>query len=307
MSLLNYHREDMLADYSSCCQHAAQQAEISELWPPTCASLRDPVLFSHMPFTLQKQDVQKVSLGNHHFYWLNAKAGHTLSLLMDIEGVNAISACDRRLDFIHQGIKSLAPVCQQELAFIADFISAWVWLSPAQKTANYGSASFYEIPHVAFISDAALFFIPPCHSLSRELGVIGLIENLYHEALHHQVHSYCAFKQPYYCKDNLDHNKLWFPYRTDRSFSYAQAFNACYVYGEIIRFRGKMAEYLAHIDNTAPLSEAISSARMMWLTLAGALFAVKEAFLPPWQGLIETWYLQAQAESPQPLIVATDK
>lgn len=75
-----------------------------------------------------------------------------------------------------------------------------------------------------------------------------------------------------------------FPQRQDRTFSYTQAFNACYVYGEIVRYRRKVAQHLSTEYQTKELTwinEALDSATMMRFNLAERLYHVRDAFLPP--------------------------
>ncbi len=292
MSLLPYGRKEMLKDYTSCCRQSAHYQDLLEQWPPICAKVRDPATHNNYRFTLTRQQVTRIRIANSVFNWANAEAGEAMALLMRISDVDCISACDNRLAFLKQGQKRFSLLCEREMEFITDFISTWVWLTPKNGFANNGNASFYQIPHVTFISDATLFFIPPFHQIPRQFGFLGFVENLYHEALHHQIHTFLAFHGQKYCYGNLAESLIQFPQRQDRTFSYSQAFNACYVYGEIVKYRQKVANVLKEgyrpVDS-AWITEALSSAIMMRSNLIERLYCIKEAFLPPWKLLIEAW------------------
>lgn len=295
MSILSYSGNDMLNDYYSCCEESALHKDIREKWPPICAQVRDQAMHDRFFFALPRKHVSKIDIGNWSFNWTNADEGEAMALLMGISDVGSIPVCDNRLAFLNDGVKRFSSLYESEMTFIADFISTLVWLIPKNANANNGSASFYELPHVTFISDATLFFVPPFHQLPREFGFLGFVENLYHEALHHQVHTFNAFHGNQYCQGALGESLIDFPQRQDRIFSYTQAFNACYVYGEIVRYRRKVAQHLSTEYQTKELTwinEALDSATMMRFNLAERLYHVRDAFLPPWKSLIEEWQFE---------------
>lgn len=238
------------------------------------------------------------SYGRHDPASLEQLRATFMALLMGISDVGSIPVCDNRLAFLNDGVKRFSSLYESEMSFIANFISTLVWLVPKNANANNGSASFYELPHVTFIFDATLFFVPPFHKLLREFGFLGFVENLYHEALHHQVHTFNAFHGNQYCQGTLGESLIDFPQRQDRTFSYTQAFNVCYVYGEIVRYRRKVAQYLSEeyrVEELTWINEALDSAIMMRFNLATRLYPVRDAFLPPWKSLIEEWTLENDA------------
>ncbi|MFV8983655.1 hypothetical protein [Serratia fonticola] len=299
MSILSYSGTDMLNDYYACCEESTFHNDIKEKWPPVCAQVRDQAMRDTCSFTLSRQHVSKISLGNWSFHWANAEAGEAMALRMGISDVGSIPVCDNRLAFLNEGMNKFSLLYENEMVFIADFISTLVWLIPKNENSNNGSASFYELPHVTFISDATLFFVPPYHRLPREYGFIGFVENLYHEALHHQVHTFNAFHGDQYCLGTIGESIIDFPQRQDRTFSYTQAFNACYVYGEIVKYRRKVAQYLSdeyRPEGTTWINEALDSAIMMRVNLAARLYSVKDAFLPPWKSLIEEWKSESETD-----------
>lgn len=299
MSILSYSGNDMLNDYYACSEGSAFHKDIKEKWPPVCAQIRDRALHNKCFFSLSRQHVSKISLGNWSFNWVNTEAGEEMSSLIGISDVGSIPVCENRLAFLNDGMKEFSSLFEKEMVFIADFVSTLVWLVPKNANSNNGSASFYELPHITFISDATLFFVPPFHQIPKEFGVIGFIENLYHEALHHQVHSFNAFHGDLYCYGNMGESTIDFPQRKDRTFSYTQAFNACYVYGEIVKYRRKVAQYLSgkyRPEKSTWINEALDSAIMMRFNLATRLYNVKDAFLPPWKSLIEEWKLENETE-----------
>ncbi|HAU4336821.1 hypothetical protein [Serratia marcescens] len=98
-----------------------------------------------------------------------------------------------------------------------------------------------------------------------------------------------------YCQGALGESLIDFPQRQDRTFSYTQAFNACYVYGEIVRYRRKVAQHLSTEYQTKELTwinEALDSATMMRFNLAERLYHVRDVFFPPWKSLIEEWQFE---------------
>lgn len=296
MTILCYNKSDMLEDYYSRCTKKSVHTDLQEMWPPSCAKVRDPFIYNRFPFALKRDQVKNVNIGNWSVNWVNSDAGTAMSSLIGIRGVDCIRSCENRIQFINSGIKKYPLLCENEIKFI----STLVWLTPNNSAADSGNASFYELPHVTFISDATLFFIPPFHQLPRNFGIIGLIENLYHEALHHQVHAYNAFHGQRYCHDNQEDKLLCFPSRRDRTFNYAQAFNACYVYGEIVKYRAKVAENLSKMygkDELLWINDALISAKGMWFNLAHGLFDVRDAFLSHWRVLIETWQVETKVEN----------
>ncbi len=299
MSILSYSGNDMLNDYYSCSEGSAFHRDISEKWPSICAQVRDHATHEKYHFTLLRKQVSKVDIGNGSFNWVHAEAGEAMALLMGISDVGSIPVCENRLAFLNDGINRFPSLYESEMEFITDFISTLVWLTPKNTTANNGNASFYELPHITFISDATLFFVPPYHQLPREFGILGFVENLYHEALHHQVHAFNAFHDQQYCHGSHGAALINFPQRQDRTFSYTQAFNACYVYGEIVKYRRKVAQHLSETYRPEELiwiNEAVSTAKMMRFNLAARLYHVRDTFLPPWKSLIEEWKFENETD-----------
>ncbi|MFB2863155.1 hypothetical protein [Aeromonas sp. MdU4] len=290
--MLNFNSHDMLQGYLYLNNGSSEFEGLDKMWPLDCAQVRDPNTYTNNKFHLSHLDVTNVKVGSLSFDWINAEAGRKMALMMGIDNVDCISACDSRLAFLEDGLKCYGHLMEDELRFISGFISALVWLTPNNDAADNGNASFYELPHITFVSDATLFFIPPFHQIPREFGIFGFVENLYHEALHHQVHAYNALNEKHYCYDQRDDCILDLPYRNDRTFSYSQAFNACYVYSEIVKFREKSLNFLLTKEDTKDnlwLSDASISAKSMWIHLTKALFNIREYFLPQWRNMIESW------------------
>lgn len=297
MTILSYSGNDMLKNYYAYCKEKSLHRDIQDKWPPVCAKVRDVATHNRFYFTLSRKNVMKVDIGKWSFNWVNAEAGQTMSLLMGLQDVGSIPVCSKRLAFLNNGVKKFSTLCESEMAFITDFISTLVWLVPKSNTSNSGNASFYELPHMTFVSDATLFFIPPFHQVPREYGFLGFVENLYHEALHHQVHTFNAFHSNKYCHGALGDLLIDFPQRQDRTFSYTQALNACYVYGEIIEYRSKIAKSLSEnhqLKDLIWINEALNYAIIMRSNLVASLYDVKDAFCSPWKFLIEGWFSEQE-------------
>lgn len=286
--------------YEKASETTNEMVETRELWPPTCARLRDPELFYSDPFDINKTQLKTFLVNKMEINWLNNDIGDIFLKKAGIDNLDlkCISLCKNRVDFINEGIDNFLYLFEKELLFIHDFISTIIWLIPNSSKSNMGNASFYIMPHLTFISDATFFFIPPFNQVPREFGILGFIENLYHEALHHQVHAYCAFTKTEYCILEVDpfSEILNFPYREDRTFNLFQAINACHVYGEITKLRYSFLQGLSEKysdESLIWLDTASVLSYKMWRKLSKELFKIRKKFLPDWIDLIEKWEFES--------------
>ena len=303
MTLVASDRKTLIDRYSSMCVTPEDRRDVAQLWSPTCARLRDPRQFARTPLHVDAVAVSKLRLGPLELDWIDAAPAQALVRTAHLEdlGVQAISRCDKRAAFLASSSEVVADVCAAELEFISDFTSAVVWLAATRDDTNFGNSSFYLAPHITFVSDGSLFFIPPLRQIPREYGGYGFVENLYHESLHHQVHAHCALTQTHYCVEGIDAftELLDFPCRPDRTFDLFQAINACHVYGALTPLRMRVHSALAArtgANGEAGLDWLLLSASgslHMWLEFSRALVKVEHKLLPVWRELARQWEREA--------------
>jgi hypothetical protein len=284
----------LVAWYQSLCATDDEAKAVAQLCPMTCARLRDPKEYAAVPFELDMGQAQKFDLGPITLNWLDDELGNTLIRAVGIKdmGVSALSYCERREAFLRDSLDSFGKLYGEELQLVKQFIGSVVWLKPDRPDSELGSASFYRVPHVTFISDASIFFVPPNHQLPRRHGGLGFLENIFHEALHHQVHAHCAFTRTAYCVDGVDAFQELVPFsiRNDRTFTYFQAINALHVYREITLIRRRL---LAAVDPGDPefewLRQGVQTGLRMWGGFCDALLGVESNLVQPWPTLIRRW------------------
>ncbi|TDR79724.1 hypothetical protein [Paludibacterium purpuratum] len=315
MELIAKSKSDLIRHYKNICGNKNYKYDIGDLWPPACAEIRDPALFEKIPFSISHESIRCFDIGCLKLNWLDAEDGKSIikAIGMDDLQVEPISYSESRAAFIEAGVKQFEDVCRNELEFISEFTSSIVWLTPKSATSSFGNASFYMVPHTTLLSDGSLFFIPPFKQIPREFGGFGFIENLYHEALHHQVHAHCAFTKTNYCIDGIDafSHILSFPKRSDRTFTFFQAINACHVYRELTNFRQRVLVSLEKnasksSESLSWLHEAKNEAFLMWKEFASELFKERDKFIQPWQDFIVAWKQEAEVLSAKSSYPMTD-
>jgi hypothetical protein len=304
MSLIAEYGPTLLQEYRNRCESAIDRTQVEKLWPTTCARLRDARQFKETGFILDDSDVRPLSVGGLQLNWVNEDAGANLIRAAGLgdAGVAARSYCSKRAAFMTNSVADMVELCSSELSFTSQFLSTIVWLRPERADAQFGNGSFYLAPHVAFVSDGTLFFIAPFCQIPREFGGYGLIENLYHEALHQQAHAHCALTQTHYCVDGINAftELLEFPQRADRTFTLFRAINSYHVYRMLTPMRIRVLARLqergcaAGTPDLTWLQTAASASFHMWTEFSDALTAVVDKFVAPWDGLIRQWARDAR-------------
>jgi hypothetical protein len=299
-------RQGLVARYSELCTDDADRPQLLRLGSAACARARDPAQFKRTPFEdVPAGHATRLRAGPLELDWLDADAATPLvnTVRLDGLGVAPIAYCERRAEFLHRHVGDMAALCAEELDFIQQFTATLVWLAPRREDAHFGNSSFYLAPHVTFVSDGTLFFIAPQRQIPRQFGGYGFIENLFHEALHHQVHAHCALTRTHYCVEDIDafRELLDFPCRPDRTFTLFQAINAYHVYGFIAPLRLRVYTALARSRGERGareldwLLEGARSALQLWLAFGAALNEVQHKLLPQWRDLVADWAGQAEA------------
>ena len=286
-------RRGLVDEYMRRSKDMAEVQRVQQLCPTTCARLRDPSQYAEHPFDVDLANMRELEFGEIKLRWIDANTGDQLLRVVGLHnvGIGAISYCDRRAEFLREGVAQYQEYFSEELGTIAEFTSALVWGVPNGTEVNFGNAAYYRVPHVTYVSDGSIFFIPPLVQLSRAHGAIGFLENLYHEALHHKAHAYCALTATNYCVSGVDPSELvGLSMRKDRTFSISQSLNACDVYSTVTILRARLLKQLGNkIDDLNWLHYATQCAAAMWYELAISLSSIEEKLLPHWRTEVQRW------------------
>jgi hypothetical protein len=293
--------------YGALCSNSEEFLEIQKLWPPSCARLRDPYTYDQARFRLGVADLHSFDAPGMRLSWIDGDSGIDLVRIVGLKdnSLEVLPFNTKRVDFLREYMKPFENICSNELSFIKRYTSSIVWLT-SQGPATFGNASFYVVPHVTFVTDATLFFISPAQQLPRRFGGFGFIDNLYHEALHHQAHAQCAFSgQPLLKGVGPEVDEvLEFPHRQDREFTFAEAINACHVYRFLCPMRFRVLHQLERRPDTGQIEEldwlrdAASLSLQLWRQFSVALLDARQKFTVLWQDLIVQWAHEAECFSP---------
>ncbi len=120
--------------------------------------------------------------------------------------------------------------------FIQNWCSAIVWLrrKADASVTEITSASIPSLPLCTFISRKAIRHIPP-KIILKEIGLYGLQENLYHEALHHQLTCFLLFEDILHTPP-AESPHVSIPWRNAK-WPLDRVFHAAWVYGGLHKFR----------------------------------------------------------------------
>ncbi len=212
--------------------------------------------------------------------------------LLESVGLNEFrlkKPCEKRIAFIEAELRTLENSFQAELAFIANFTHRIFWLESNEEKA-LGSAGFYEVPHGTFFSDLAMFSIPPEIIVPKEHARYAILENLYHEALHHQMHGIEKnLNQGYLQNDCITIPTITLSWR-DRTFTLLEALHALHVYAYVTPLRRHYSVMINHTNDT--IKKSIQDGLRMWQDLTSVLNAHLPKFKDPWSSYIIEWELQ---------------
>jgi hypothetical protein len=194
--------------------------------------------------------------------------------------------------FLSSSIRDFSELFSKEIQFIRDFTKSLIWIGP-RGDQYLGSAAFAEFPHCTFFSDAALFSVPPAVVVPRSMAAFAVIENLLHEALHHQMHAIHEFSGNPYIRDGALDERIVLNWR-ERDFTLTEALHALHVYSVIKPLRKMWLDLSRHHPLVAEydaglLLEAVEQAERMHIELGTSLTRVQEAFEPFWWEKINRW------------------
>lgn len=199
-----------------------------------------------------------------------------------------LSACAKRIAYVEQKLSQIKDIFPDQLAFIFEMTKALIWIDTLDNK-MFGNASFFDLPHCTLFSDSALFSIPPRSILPKHTAY-AVFENLYHEALHHQLHAFAFLNQEQYLTGNMQ-PILQLEWR-DKSFDITQAIHGLHFYASVIPCRIKQANiYFNNRDTTsfAIMLDSINDAYKTWIELSQFIRKNFSSITNVWQELIINW------------------
>jgi hypothetical protein len=264
-----------------------------------CAEIRDPRSFAKAPFSsLEEVEKKKyIYLGKQLIKWIKPKNPEAWLFASGLAGFSLREPCDKRIKFIEDRINLLIDIFSEEIKFITDFTSSFCWIQ-SNDDYHVGSAAFYEIPHCTFFSDLAMFSIPPEIVVPREYSEYAILENLYHEALHHQMHAFSVLAVDGYLLDASsiipEISLSW----RNRKFSLLEAVHALHIYSIVTPLR---LQFLKKITNNRVIDlkenknfewifKACNDGLRMWGDLSKVLLTYTSYFQSPWSFFISSWH-----------------
>ena len=259
--------------------------------PETCALIRDPVCFSKNKFSFLKKEsvLNYINLKERKLAWSIPCSNINIESIIGFPNLVFEPPSDKRINFINTSFETLYKAFPEICGFIFDFTSTICWLS-FKSEGMLGNAAYYEIPHCTFFSDFGFFSIPPKTVIPRVSGCYAVLENLYHEALHHQMHSFSALcTDGYLLEPSVTKLRFCLDWR-DRDFTLLESLHALHVYSTITPMRVKYFNLISNeIEQSSWLRDAISDGVRMWDELAAIVMMHQHYFKKQWQVLINLW------------------
>lgn len=277
---------------------------IAMLDPEYCAKTRDPDGYSLFPFSLpiNRSTAELIKIAGCELSWLLPRNSDLMMRAIGLEGFLIKPACDKRIKYMLDVLTGIAPLYPNEISLIAHFTSCIIWLESSDHQ-FIGSAAFHEVPHCTFFSDAAMFSLPPEILVPKEFSSYAILENLYHEALHHQMHSYASLAtEGYLCEGQSSTSFISMDWR-DRTFTLIEALHALHVYSLVTPMRYKYKTFLEDKGiNVQPddwINVAINEGMKMCSDLYDAIEKQKNYLKEPWSSLPTEWmsaYMNSKQE-----------
>ncbi|NDL00808.1 hypothetical protein [Photorhabdus bodei] len=158
-----------------------------------------------------------------------------LASYVPINPLHIVEIDRRRLDLIQESILQMAPYFTGQLDIIFDFTSTIVWLNA--RECGFSGAAFHELPHCTFLSDAFFVAVTPSIILAPEHRHYIIFENLYHEALHHQLSASVMLETGGYYPNGVYYDERFYVGSRDKEWSIPNIFQAAYVYLNVLQTR----------------------------------------------------------------------
>jgi hypothetical protein len=193
------------------------------------------------------------------------------------------------LRWIHLALAELSDFAPEAYLFIQDWCSLVVWLErePERRdVTELTSTSLPMLPFASFVSKKMIRHLPPKHIMPA-VNYYGIQENLFHEALHHQLSAF-IIQQAVLSKPPADAPKIPIPWR-GVSWPIDRVLHAAWVYSGLQDLRRKR---LANpVDDQAfnkALGTATEDGAVALEFLANCLMRNRSAFTGAGQAVIES-------------------
>lgn len=276
---------------------------INRLEPAICARITNGSLFQSAPYndliSCIGNDVSQITIKGKPVYWVKPESSVQLADAVNIRNISLSAPCAKRIAHIERSFENLSSLFPHQIEFITDFVSCIFWVDiKMNPEILVGSAAFSEVPHAVFFSDYGMYSLPPEIVVPHEHSSFAIFENLYHEALHHQMHVFSNLVTGGY----LDlHSKLpeviklsW----RDRDFTLLESLHALHIYSYVTPLRFAYLNHLNQSKNSSFcvkwLRQACFDGLRMWNDLSCELLKHIAHFKYPWKNLI-TEYVECYA------------
>lgn len=178
-------------------------------------------------------------------------------------------ASSHREQAIESAMKILEATENQYFKFTREYCKAIHWVELKSdfigKDDRITSASFPKCPGAVFISNKAMFHIPP-NSLFEEPSFYALAENLFHEAIHQSVNEEVLkghiLTNEFDSRTSPKIHIQWRNNQTSRNqfWELDRAFHAACVYSGLIRLRQKFLKQNLERDEKGIFEESLPHA-----------------------------------------------
>ncbi|MGG8018659.1 hypothetical protein PGO10_05710 [Klebsiella aerogenes] len=167
------------------------------------------------------------------FYDRQASALLVNYVSVNPEHVTELSS--EKVNLIQTSIKYMAYFFPSQTQIIFEFTSVIVWLKANE--CGFSGAAFHELPHCTFLSDAFFIAVTPSAILEPIHRPYIIFENLYHEALHHQLSASVMLHTKGYYEPENHNNRFYYIKSRNKSWSIPNILQAAYVYLNVLSTR----------------------------------------------------------------------
>lgn len=265
------------------------------LEPAYCALFWNKILFESSPYENlinSNNSVSKISVKNKLIYWVKPSEPKQFLNAVNISNMSFSDPCVKRIVHIENSLANLDSLFSNEIEFIANFVSCIFWMRAGENL--LGNAAFSEIPHTVFFSDYGLYSLPPEIYVPRQYSEYAVFENLYHEALHHQMHAYANLETKGYFEGNILPTDVISLNWRDRTFTLLEAFHALHIYSVVTPLRYLYFYHLKGKNNDFNSIEwtykACQDGLRMWRDLSNEMLKYENLFKNQWKNFIFDFY-----------------
>ncbi len=190
-----------------------------------------------------------------------------------------ISSDDMNSTKIAEFAKILNEIAKEyDISTISNYSKFLCWIHPfAKPYSSISSTTFYELPFISFITNAAFRTIAPAVVFPANYGY-ALFENLYHESLHQQlIITLCCSTEGLFKRPPGSNYSIHIPWR-NINWTLEHSLQAAYVYIHLLFTRIKQYKLEKEQHYKQLLNEAINQAKYALNILINGLIQHKSAF-----------------------------